>query len=69
VDGFNNTAHTMGLKLMEQQDRGTAGGTPIVRYGNQYLSVTASQLQFLIPAVEIAADPKLSDAPVPYVFK
>jgi hypothetical protein len=69
VDGFNNTAHTMGIKLMEQQDRGTAGGTPIVRYGNQYLSVTASQLQFQIPAVELAADPKLSGPPVPYVFK
>ena len=69
VDGFNNTAHTLGIKLMEQQDRGTAGGSPIVRYGNQYLTVTASQLQFQIPAVEIAADPKLSDPPVPYTFK
>lgn len=69
IDGFNNTAHTLGIQLMEQQDRGTAGGSPIVRYGNQYLTVTASQLQFQIPAVEIAADPKLSDPPVPYTFK
>jgi starch-binding outer membrane protein, SusD/RagB family len=26
-------------------------------------------LQFQIPAVELAADPKLLDTPVPYVFK
>lgn len=70
VDGFNNTTHTLGLKLMEQQDRGTAGSVaPIIRYGNQYLSIPASQLQFQIPAVEIAADPQLSAPPVPYVFK
>jgi hypothetical protein len=70
VDGFNNTAHTLGLQLMEQQDRGTAGSTlPVVRYGNQYLSVTADQLVFKIPAVEIAADPQLSQPPVPYTFK
>jgi starch-binding outer membrane protein, SusD/RagB family len=70
VDGFNNTAHTLGIKLMEQQDRGTAGSAaPIVRYGNIYLTVTASMLQFQIPAVELAADPKLLDTPVPYVFK
>jgi hypothetical protein len=69
ADGFNNTGHKNGIIMMEQQDRGTAGGTPIARYGNQYLTVTASQLQFQIPAVEIAADPKLNDPPVPYVFK
>jgi hypothetical protein len=56
---------------MEQQDRGTAGSSaPIVRYGNQYLSgVTPDMLVFKIPAVEIAADPLLTQAPVPYVFK
>jgi len=70
VDGFNNTDHTLGIKLMEQQDRGTAGSTaPVVRYGNQYLSVTADMLVFKIPAVEIAADPMLTQPPVPYVFK
>lgn len=70
VDGFNNTTHTLGIKLMEQQDRGTAGSTaPVVRYGNQYLQVTASMLQFQIPAVEIAADPLLNAPPVPYAFK
>ncbi len=69
VDGFNNNTHTLGIQLMEQQDRGTAGSTaPIVRYGNIYLTITAPQLQFQIPAVELAADPKLNDPPVPYVF-
>ncbi len=69
VDGFNNTTHTLGIQLMEQQDRGTAGSTaPIVRYGNIYLTVTPDQLQFQIPAVELAADPKLSGPPVPYTF-
>ncbi len=70
VDGFNNTDHVLGIKLMQQQDRGTAGSqAPVVRYGNTFLSVTAPMLQFLIPAVELAADPKLLGPPVPYVFK
>jgi hypothetical protein len=69
VDGFNNTTHTLGIKLMEQQDRGTAGSVaPVVRYGNIYLTVTPQQLQFQIPAVELAADPKLNGPPVPYAF-
>lgn len=70
VDGFGNTDHSLGIKLMQQQDRGSAGSTaPVVRYGNIYLTVTAPMLQFPIPAVELAADPKLLGAPVPYVFK
>ncbi|RYE35925.1 MAG: RagB/SusD family nutrient uptake outer membrane protein [Sphingobacteriaceae bacterium] len=70
LDGFNVTAHPKALQYMAQQDRGTSDSSnPPVRYGNQYLKATDANLTFPIPATEIAADPKLAQPPVPYVFK
>ncbi|RYE27320.1 MAG: RagB/SusD family nutrient uptake outer membrane protein [Sphingobacteriaceae bacterium] len=70
LDGYNVTAHPKALQYMAQQDRGTSDSSnPVVRYGNQYLKATEANLTFPIPATEIAADPKLAEPPVPYVFK
>lgn len=72
LDGFNVTTHPKAIQYMKQQDRGTSdNSTPPVRYGNQFLNATDAELQFPIPATEIAADPKLDPSvpPVPYVFK
>lgn len=70
LDGFNVTSHPKAIAYMSQQDRGTSDSSnPPIRYGNQYLKVTDSQLTFPIPATEIAADPKLAEPAVPYAFK
>ncbi|GAA3983336.1 RagB/SusD family nutrient uptake outer membrane protein [Mucilaginibacter dorajii] len=70
LDGFDKTSHPKAIAYMKQQDRGTSDNSnPPVRYGNQFLTVTDANLVFPIPATEIAADPKLADPPVPYVFK
>ncbi|RYE36804.1 MAG: RagB/SusD family nutrient uptake outer membrane protein [Sphingobacteriaceae bacterium] len=70
LDGFNVTTHPKALQYMAQQDRGTSDSSnPPIRYGNQFLKATDANLVFPIPTTEIAADPKLAEPPVPYVFK
>jgi hypothetical protein len=70
VDGYNVTVHPKAIAYMKQQDRGTSDNSAVpVRYGNQFLTVSDANLLFPIPATEIAADPKLTGDPVPYVFK
>lgn len=79
VDGFKNTTtsngiqtapHPVGRALIAQQERGT--------YANAYpdksliysskLQVTDNEFYFLPPSDEVAADPALIQAPVPYNF-
>ena len=69
LDGFNATTHPIGKIVIQQQDRGTSdNSTPPVRYGNQYTTITDAQFYFSYPSTEVSADPKLTDAPVPYHF-
>jgi hypothetical protein len=71
LDGFNKTEHPIALQIIKQQDKGASdNATPPARYGDGYLTnITSASFVFPIPASEIAADPKLLGAPVPYVFK
>ena len=71
LDGYNKTSHPIAIQIIKQQDKGTSdSSTPPNRYGNGYLTnVTDARLIFPIPASETAADPKLKEAPVPYIFK
>lgn len=71
LDGFNKTSHPIAIQIIKQQDKGTSDSSnPPNRYGNGYLTnVTDASLVFPIPASETAADPRLKEAPVPYIFK
>nr|WP_294945044.1 RagB/SusD family nutrient uptake outer membrane protein [uncultured Mucilaginibacter sp.] len=71
VDGFNVTAHPRGIQMIKQQDRGTSdNSTPPVRYANEFnANVTDASFRLPYPATEVASNPKLKEAPVPYVFK
>lgn len=71
VDGFNVTTHPKGIQMIKQQDRGTSdNSTPPVRYANEFnANVTDASFRLPYPATEVASNPKLKEAPVPYVFK
>ncbi|EDM38076.1 putative outer membrane protein [Pedobacter sp. BAL39] len=70
LDGFNVAAHPKAIAIINQQDRGTGdNSTPSNSYGNGYLTMTNAKFLFPYPATEVAANPKLNQAPVPYVFK
>ncbi|MBD1363100.1 RagB/SusD family nutrient uptake outer membrane protein [Mucilaginibacter sp. ZT4R22] len=71
VDGFNVTTHPRGIQMIKQQDRGTSdNSTPPVRYANEFnANVTDASFRLPYPATEVASNPKLKEAPVPYVFK
>jgi hypothetical protein len=71
LDGYNKTSHPIALQIIKQQDKGASDSqNPPNRYGNGYLTnITDASFVFPIPATETAADPKLNEAPVPYVFK
>ena len=70
LDGFNATSHPKAIIIIEQQDRGTSdNSTPPVRYGNGFVTnITDASFVFPYPATEVTANPKLTDAPVPYHF-
>ena len=69
LDGFNVSTHPIAKQIIAQQDRGASDGTTGARYGNQYTTITDDKFYFPYPATEVAADPLLSQPPVPYVFK
>ncbi len=71
ADGFDKTSHPIGIRLIKQQDRGTSdNSTPPVRYANEFnANVTDASFRLPYPATEVASNPKLKEAPVPYVFK
>ncbi|TKC61250.1 RagB/SusD family nutrient uptake outer membrane protein [Pedobacter hiemivivus] len=62
MDGFNVKSHPIAKAIVNAQNRGVAG-TPM------YLNVTDDQFLFAYPEIEVSANPKLKEAPVPYVFK
>ena len=71
LDGYNSLTHTIAIAIIKNQDRGTSdNSTPPKRYGNEYNNtVTDANFRLPYPATEVASNPKLKDAPVPYKFK
>jgi len=70
LDGFNTLSHPKATMIINQQDRGAGdNSTPSNSYGNGYVTMTDSRFLFPYPATEVAANPKLIQPPVPYVFK
>lgn len=71
LDGYNITSHPIAVSIIKNQDRGTSdNSTPPQRYGNEYNSIISdANFRLPYPATEVASNPKLKDAPVPYVFK
>ena len=71
LDGYNVTSHPKAIAIIKQQDRGTSdNSTPPVRYGNEFnANVSDASFRLPYPATEVASNPKLKEAPVPYVFK
>ena len=70
LDGFNATSHPKAIAMIAQQDRGTSDNSkPPKRFGNQYTTISNKDFYFVYPAKEVATNPKLLEAPVPYNFK
>lgn len=74
IDGFNVSSHPVAIGIIGAQNRGDSGaGTAAGNYKDFTRNtevVTAKDSQFLIPipATDVAADPNLVKAPVPYKF-
>jgi hypothetical protein len=69
IDGYNVTSHPVARNIIANQERGTySTTTPPTIYSVHY-TLNDSQFVFSVPSVEAAADPYLTKAPVPYVFK
>jgi hypothetical protein len=75
LDGFNNTHHPVAIAIISGQNRGDSNGAGTAAnnytdYMRNMLYVTPSDASFLIPipATDVAADPALLQAPVPYKF-
>ncbi len=62
LDGFNVATHPIAKSIINAQNRGVIGSP-------MYLNVTDAQLKYAYPEIEVAANPKLKEPPVPYVFK
>ena len=62
LDGFNVTTHPLAKAIINAQNRGVIGSP-------MYLNMTDAQFLFSYPNIEVAANPKLKEPPVPYVFK
>jgi hypothetical protein len=70
MDGFNSATHPVAISIISKQDRGDSStDTPPVRYHDATYTPTNLDFLFPVPATEVAADPNLIKAPVPYVFK
>ncbi len=62
LDGFNVKSHPLARAIINAQDRGVVGL-------KLFLNSTDDMFLLPYPNIEVAANPKLKDAPVPYVFK
>jgi hypothetical protein len=62
LDGFNVSTHPLAKAIINAQNRGVTG-TPM------YLNMTDAQFLYAYPTIEVSANPKLKEPPVPYVFK
>jgi hypothetical protein len=70
IDGYNVTNHPKAIAMIAQQDRGSANNdNPPKRFGNAYVTITNKDFFLPYPANEVATNPKLLEAPVPYIFK
>lgn len=74
LDGFNSATHTVARAIIATQNKGSSSGAGTApNYTDWTRNVTyipATDAQFLmpIPATDVAADPNLLKAPVPYKF-
>lgn len=74
IDGFNVSSHPTAKAIISKQNRGdssSAGTAPnYTDYTRNVQYVVPTDAQFLmpIPATDVAADPNLVKAPVPYKF-
>ncbi len=71
LDGWNGiltNQHPKAITIISQQERGTYASDRKTIYHQAYTPSNAD-FQLPIPATETTSDPKLLDAPVPYVFK
>jgi hypothetical protein len=75
IDGFNSATHPVARAIQASTNKGDsngAGTAPLYKdYLRNYTYYVPTDAQFLIPipATDVAADPNLSQPPVPYVFK
>jgi len=70
LDGFNSATHPVAITIISKQDRGdSSNDNPPVRYHDGFFTPKNADFLFPVPATEAAADPNLTKAPVPYVFK
>jgi hypothetical protein len=75
IDGFNSSTHPVAEAIQSTANKGTSsgGGTLAGNYKDytrtvQYYVPTDAQFRIPVPAIEVAADPNLIKAPVPYKF-
>lgn len=73
IDGFGATSHPTAISIISQQERGTYSGSadsnPAPVIYSSHITPTNAQFTFPVPVAESNADPNLTKAPVPYVFK
>ena len=74
LDGFNSSTHPVARAIINTQNKGGSSGSGTApNYTDytrtiQYIPATDSQFLIPIPATDVAADPQLLKAPVPYKF-
>jgi starch-binding outer membrane protein, SusD/RagB family len=74
LDGFNSSRHPVAEAIIAAQNRGGSSGSgtaPLyIDWTRNTLNIPATDANFLIPipATDVAADPTLTSAPVPYKF-
>ena len=73
IDGFGATSHPTATAIISAQERGTYSGSadsnPAPVIYSSHITPTNAQFTFPVPVAESNADPNLTKAPVPYVFK
>jgi hypothetical protein len=74
IDGFNSHTHPTARAIIATQNKGSSSGAGTAPnytdWTRNYTYIPATDAQFLIPipATDVAADPNLVKAPVPYKF-
>jgi len=74
IDGFNSSTHPVAEAIISKQNRGDSSGAGTApNYTDytrnvQYITPTDANFLIPIPATDVAADPTLLKAPVPYKF-
>jgi hypothetical protein len=73
IDGFNSATHPVAEAIEGAINKGDSYGATAPNYNNytiniDYIVPTDAQFLIPIPATEVAADPALTNPPVPYKF-